>query len=416
MQTIYTEEFNSKNDYFHVPDFEIAKGYYDYVTHRGIYVNQEVAKEHIRINNRMLDEMRQLLSNYGYAGLNPNSPLQVKSYFTSNYSEELLKKYFYVYNTRKRQMDYSFKSELIEEFNRFADDPVAEVIVRYSSTNRTVSSLSKLIELADNNSIVHPEHTYAITNRAYTNSPCVSGFDINTYKNLFTPDGYGIYELDYNQIEPRISAYVFDIKEFGIFCNDSDFYSSVAKTVLGMQTVTTEQRDIIKACWNASLYGASKAKIKQISKGVAGEKIYDLFAENATVKALWDELSDETLKSVYTLFGTEIRDVDNSRNVNNKKVKVSWKIQGSTSDVLTLAIEDLSNALKKKGYGWNSLTGLFDKDIMIYYTAFDSIKFLYKKQAFSETMIESLIEELRQEITYYVNGEVLLPMKITKFD
>lgn len=413
MNIIYSDgHVNSRK-----PDFDYFRKFCDYVTHRGIYVNEDVVKHHTKLLEQRLSEIREVFGNYGYIDINPNSPIQVREYFFSNYSEETIKKYFYIYNAKKRDMAYSFGADQIEEFNKFADDPVARGISEYISCGRRLSTLNKLLEMRDTEECVHPIYEEAVTNRVYSKQPYIEDFDITEYKNLFTPEGYGVIELDYRQIEPRLTTYMFNIKEFIGFANDPDFYSGVAKELLGIDNVSDKQRSEIKACWNAVTYGASKAKICRMAKHINGESVYNIFANNKNVQEMWDMLDRNRDAGVTTLFGTPIYEENKKNFYSNSRVKVSWKVQGSAADVLVLAVEDIYKKLEEEGIeGYTKIKNRdfdFVLPFIVYYTSHDSIKFLYAKEYFNEDYINELVEKMRSEITYYINEEVLLPVKIS---
>lgn len=399
------------------PDFDFFKKFCNYVTYRGIYVNEDVVKMHTNSLELKLNEIRQVFGEYGYIDINPNSPIQVREYFFSNYSEETLKKYFYIYNAKKRDMNYSFGADLIEEFNKFADDPVARGISGYTSCGRRLTLLNKLLEMRDSEECVHPSYDMAVTNRTYSSQPDIESFDISEYVNLFTPDDYGIIELDYRQIEPRLATYMFNIKEFIGFTNDADFYSGVANELLGLNKVTEEQRREIKACWNATTYGASKQKICRMAKHIKGERVYNIFSENKKIQEIWEMLDKNSNVTVSTLFGTPILEENKKNFYSNSRVKVSWMVQGSAADVLVMAVEDMYKKLEENGVeGYCRIKNKdysFMNPFIVYYTAHDSIKILYAKKYYSDSDIEQIAEDLRSEITYYINEEVLLPVKIS---
>lgn len=419
MRVIWTpEKAEEKNKEGRRPDFEFMGKFCNYVTERGIYINEERANHYISDLEGQMLTIKNVLAEYGHADLNPNSPVQVSEYFFNNYSEELLKKYFYVYNARKREMSYSFGRDLVLEFNKFAHDPIAKSITSYTSVGRRITTLKKLLHFQDKHNLVHPSYEPAVTNRVYSKEPYIEDFDIETYKGLFTPEGWGIIELDYRQIEPRLATYIFEISEFLKFTHSEDFYTTAASQILGLDALSVEQRDEFKACWNAVTYGASRGKISKMAKNIDGNSVYDIFYNNETVQETWRILDNNRDAVVYTMFDTPLLEENRRNYYSNNRVKVAWIVQGSAADVLALAVEDVYLALQEKGYeGYDIINAgyyNFKSPIQVYYTSHDAIRFIYNKSVFSELEINRLVEELRSEITYYINEDVLLPLKISQ--
>ena len=176
-------------------------------------------------------------------------------------------------------------------------------------------------------------------------------------------DGNVLIDADYSQIELRLLAHLSGCKELiEAFNNGDDIHTLTASQVFNVDfdKVTKDMRREAKAVNFGIIYGISAFGLAEdlgISQSKAQEYIKKYFERYSSVKAYIDGNVEEAKKNGYTttLLGRKriINELKSSNyNVRSfgERAAMNMPLQGSSADIIKLAMIRVYNRLKKEGY------------------------------------------------------------------
>ena len=182
-------------------------------------------------------------------------------------------------------------------------------------------------------------------------------------RNVFVSEkGKTLISCDYSQIELRVAAILSgDEKLRDIFVSGRDIHEEVAVELLGKKSVTKSDRNTAKAINFGILYGMGAQSLRQtIGGSLKDAQIYIEDYKN-TFKKLVEFL--ENTKSTArkygfteTLFGRKRKVHDMNSKIpylraQAERAAINAPIQGTSADMLKIAMKNIFNELAEKGLG-----------------------------------------------------------------
>lgn len=182
-------------------------------------------------------------------------------------------------------------------------------------------------------------------------------------RKMFIPKNGNVFvDADYSQIELRLLAHFSQCEELvSAFINNEDIHSVTAAQIfdVDVDAVSYDMRRTAKVVNFGIIYGMSEyglSKTLNISVKEAREYIEKYFAKYPKVKEYMQEYVRFAKENGYvsTLTGRRrfIREI-NSPNYNlrqfGERAAMNMPLQGSSADIIKIAMINVDNALKKEG-------------------------------------------------------------------
>ena len=175
------------------------------------------------------------------------------------------------------------------------------------------------------------------------------------------PDGV-IVSADYSQIELRILAHVANEEAMiAAFRSGEDIHTMTAARVFGLEpsAVTPELRKRAKAVNFGILYGMGEYSLSEdlgISRAEAKRYIESYLAGFPSISAYLDGIKEQARRDGYvtTMFGRKRRIAElasSNKNLQHfgERVAMNSPIQGSSADIIKIAMINVSRKLKESG-------------------------------------------------------------------
>ncbi len=271
---------------------------------------------------------------------------------------------------KKKTGKYSTSADVLEKLK--GDNPVIDDILKYRMYQKLRSTyLEGYRPLIDkDNPIVHTTYNQTITStgRLSSTNPNLQNIPIREnegreLRKLFVPrEGNVFVDADYSQIELRLLAHFSGCKELIKAYNDGvDIHSVTASQVFGvkLEEVTPKMRREAKAVNFGIIYGISDfglSKNLDIPLQTARGYIEKYFETYSAVKEYMNSNVEFAKKHGYvsTLTGRKrIIPEINSPNFNlrlfGERAAMNMPLQGSSADIIKIAMLNVSKALKKAG-------------------------------------------------------------------
>ncbi|MBP3434417.1 MAG: DNA polymerase I, partial [Clostridia bacterium] len=207
------------------------------------------------------------------------------------------------------------------------------------------------------------------TGRLSSMNPNLQNIPIRTdegreLRKLFMPsEGNVLIDADYSQIELRLLAHFSGCKELvEAYCEGKDIHATTAAQVFGLplNEVTSDQRREAKAVNFGIIYGMSAfglANDLNITAKQAQQYINKYFSTYSDVKEYMNKNVEDATKNGYvtTLFGrrrviNEIRSSNYNIRSFGERAAMNMPLQGSSSDIIKVAMINVSKKLKEGGY------------------------------------------------------------------
>ena len=176
-------------------------------------------------------------------------------------------------------------------------------------------------------------------------------------------EGNVLIDADYSQIELRLLAHFSACKELiSAFNNEEDIHALTASQVFNveLQNVTSEMRRQAKAVNFGIIYGISAFGLAEdlgISQASAQQYINKYFETYSSVKEYFDDSVGKAKETGYTKTYLGRKRVINELNSSNRNLRMfgeraamNMPLQGSSADIIKLAMINVYNRLKKEGY------------------------------------------------------------------
>ncbi len=265
---------------------------------------------------------------------------------------------------------YSTSAEILEQLAE--ESKVAKLILNYRTYQKLYSTYAEgLKPLIDRNTgLIHTTYnnTITTTGRLSSTNPNLQNIPIREeegreIRKVFVPrEGRVFIDADYSQIELRLLAHFSGCKELiAAYEADEDVHAVTASQVFGVPLgeVTAKMRREAKAVNFGIIYGISEFGLSKnigIDIKTAKEYIAKYFERYSAVKEYMDSNVAFAKNNGYvsTLTGRKryIRELSSS-NYNlrqfGERAAMNMPLQGSSADIIKIAMVNIYNTLKKKG-------------------------------------------------------------------
>lgn len=332
-----------------------------------------------------------------------------------------------IYNQWKIKDDFKGKvdAQTLKEIVKKYGDTVEEVkyikaLLEYRGVNKLLTTyIIPLPEKIGNDGRLHGAFNQSgtATGRISSNNPNLQNLPYDARKLITAPEGKIIVGIDYSQIEPRVLSHMADDKHLKEpYMTGSDLYSSLASRVFKQPIEEcgdgSKWRKLAKVVLLATMYGTSAFTLSQqvgITVEEAEQIIEDFYtsyeAVSDFIKATHDKADTEGY--VETMFNRKRRfightDVAKKFKAVESKVKsivkkdkfniwqekdvprelktAYWEaskeygrvnrqsvnaiIQGTSADIMKIAMIELDKYLKSKGDDWKMVATVHDEVLM----------------------------------------------------
>jgi DNA polymerase-1 len=281
---------------------------------------------------------------------------------------------------------YSITAEVLDKLSGV--HPIIDMILEHRRLTKLKSTyIDALPALVDERSRVHTEFKQlgAATGRLSSNSPNLQNIPVRTEQGreirraFIAEPGRYLLSADYSQIELRILAHVTqDPALLEGFRQGYDIHATTAARLFGipLNQVTKNQRRIAKTTVFGTIYGISAfglAARTDLSRDEAQRLINGLFETYPGIKRLFDETLAFGREHGYveTLFGRRRyfgRGRDNalvtasgSRRLAAEREAINAPIQGTSADLIKMAMNRLFAELNKGGYAAKMILQVHDE-------------------------------------------------------
>jgi DNA polymerase-1 len=281
---------------------------------------------------------------------------------------------------------YSITAEVLDKLSGV--HPIIDMILEHRRLVKLKSTyIDALPALVDQKSRVHTEFKQlgAATGRLSSNSPNLQNIPVRTEQGreirraFIAEPGHYLLSADYSQIELRILAHVTqDPALLETFRRDLDIHAATAARLFGvpLQQVTKNQRRIAKTTVFGTVYGISAfglAARTDLSRDEAQRLINGLFETYPGIKRVFDETLQFGREHGYveTLFGRRRyfgRGRDNalvtasgSRRLAAEREAINAPIQGTSADLIKMAMSRLFHELETGGYAAKMILQVHDE-------------------------------------------------------
>lgn len=270
---------------------------------------------------------------------------------------------------KKTKTGYSTDQSVLEALKNF--HPIIEHILQYRKLtklkNTYIDVLPNLIEPSTGRIHTNYSQTITSTGRLASSNPNLQNIPIKEEegrairRGFVAEEGYWIVALDYSQIELRILAhYSQDENLMKAFWHNEDIHTQTAMSLFGKpkEEITPEMRSQAKTLNFSVIYGVSPYGLSQ-NLGIdttTAKSFIDTFMEKYPgVKRYIDSMVEFAEKNGYveTLFGRRryIPDIHSSNKQTKeaaKRVAINTPIQGTSADIIKIAMIEIHKQLKKK--------------------------------------------------------------------
>ena len=310
----------------------------------------------------------------------------------------------------KAGVRYSYPTDE-DTLNTLADKhPIINEILEYRGVRKLLSTYIEPFPnfISPVTGKIHTTFNQALTatGRLSSSKPNLQNIPIRTergkeIRKAFVPsrpDGV-IVSADYSQIELRIMAHLScDSHLINAFRNGQDVHAMTAAKIFGipLEEVTADQRRIAKTANFGIMYGISSFGLAQrlhIGRAEAKKIIEDYFANFPAISSFIEDTLTSARETGYveTIFGRRryLPDI-NSKNGTVRslaeRTAVNAPIQGTSADIIKLAMINVSRRLEKEGLQSRMILQIHDELV------FDAV-------AGEVDILERIVREEMQNVT-----------------
>ena len=265
--------------------------------------------------------------------------------------------------------------------------PIIDAILEYRGLKKLLSTyIEPFPGYIRSDGRVHTtfNQTLTSTGRLSSSNPNLQNIPIRTemgreIRKAFVPgrEGYVMMSADYSQIELRIMAHLCADKHLReAFRTGIDVHAATASKIFGIPVgeVTPDQRRIAKTANFGIMYGISAFGLSQRLKCTRSEAkkiIDDYFESFPSIRGFIDDTLSSARENGYveTIFGRRryVPDV-NSGNGNVRALAernaVNAPIQGSSADIIKLAMVGVDRRLREEGLGARMVLQIHDELVL----------------------------------------------------
>ncbi len=302
---------------------------------------------------------------YSLAGgeFNINSPRQLGEVLFEKLNLPVVRKTKTGYSTDSDVLDkLAGKHEIVDYIKEF------RMLSKLKSTY--VDGLIPLIDAHDGKIHSKFNQTVTATGRISSTEPNLQNIPVRTHlgsqiRKMFvaTSEEYTLLDADYSQIELRLLAHISgDEVLIDAFKTGKDIHTITASQVFHVEPeqVTPQMRSSAKAVNFGIIYGISDFALAgdlHVSKKTAGEYMEGYLSKYSGVKNYMTDIVEKAKKDGYvtTLFARrrDIPELKSQKFVERsfgERVALNTPIQGSSADIIKLAMVGVYNALKEGGF------------------------------------------------------------------
>ncbi|MDE7440295.1 MAG: DNA polymerase I, partial [Clostridia bacterium] len=328
----------------------------------GVKVSESILNELTERYESLVLEYQNKIFEMCDSKFNINSPSQL--------AEVLYTKLGITEVKNKKTGKYSTSADILEKVQD--KHPVIGIILKYRMYQKLCSTYLEGYKpyIDKKTKLVHTTYnqTVTATGRLSSANPNLQNIPIREnegreLRKIFVPrDGNVFIDADYSQIELRLLAHFSECKELiEAYRNNEDIHSVTASQVFGVKLdeVTDKMRREAKAVNFGIIYGISDFGLSRnlnIPVATAREYIEKYFATYSAVKEYMNAnvVFAKANGYVSTLTGRK-RNIPeiNSSNFNlrqfGERAAMNMPLQGSSADIIKIAMINVHNALKKAG-------------------------------------------------------------------
>ncbi len=281
---------------------------------------------------------------------------------------------------RKNSSGYSTDAKVLEKL--IDEHPIVPLVIIYRNLSKLYSTYIEGL----NNYILSDGKIHTIYKQVLTRTGRLSSIEPNL-QNIPTRDDIGklirkaflpindyFLSADYSQIELRILAHLSnDEKLINAFKNDEDIHTTVASDIFGIEKdeVTKDQRRAAKAVIFGIVYGISGFGLSEnigINPKEAKTFINKYYELYPGVKKYMDKIVEEAYDDgfVRTIFNRK-RVIDEltsniySVRSSGERMALNTPIQGTSADIIKMAMIKIDNELKKNNFKSKMLLQIHDE-------------------------------------------------------
>ena len=273
---------------------------------------------------------------------------------------------------KKTKTGYSTNAEVLERLRKY--HPIIDDILEYRQVTKLKSTyVDGLLKCADDEGKTHTtfNQTGTATGRLSSTNPNLQNIPIRTeagrrFRKYFIASNKDnvLIDADYSQIELRVFSHISaDEHMSAAFISGADIHTSTACRVFGVSPdeITVEMRKRAKAINFGILYGMGEFSLSddlKIPIAKAKEYIESYLNSYPAIRKYLDEVVASAKENGYvtTMFGRRryIPELSaQNKNIRNfgERVAKNSPIQGSSADIIKIAMINIDKKLKESGMG-----------------------------------------------------------------
>ncbi|TGL24874.1 DNA polymerase I [Leptospira bourretii] len=283
---------------------------------------------------------------------------------------------------KKTQTGYSTDHSVLESLQ--GTHPIIDELLEIRKFSKLKSTYTDTLPTLINPKTgrIHTSYnqTIAATGRLSSTNPNLQNIPIKDEegrllrKGFIAKKGYEILSLDYSQIELRIMAhFANDPQMMDAYQSGVDIHKRTAAGIFGVpeDKVTPDMRNKAKVVNFSVIYGVTSFGLSnnlRISRKEAKEFIEKYFATYKGVQTYMEEIVEFCKEHGYveTLLGRRryLPDIHSKHKMASetaKRVAINSPIQGTSADMIKLAMIQIHNKIKKNGYRSKLLLQVHDE-------------------------------------------------------
>jgi DNA polymerase-1 len=314
---------------------------------------------------------------------NINSPKQLSSIMFEKLNLPIIK---------KTKTGYSTDEDVLTElsFHEFPSE-----VLKYRELQKLKSTyVEPIMNYCTQHTKIHSIFNQAVTTtgRLSSTEPNLQNIPIKStygkeFRKVFIPNDNKIFiSADYSQIDLRVLAHISkDKKLIEAFKNNMDIHSMTAREIFNIPKntpVPDNLRNASKSINFGIVYGMSSfglSKQLNISFGKARKYIDEYFSKYNGVKLWMKQIIEQASKSgyVYTITGRmryipELHSTNSQVRNYGERMSLNTPIQGSSADIIKIAMVNIYNEFKLKNY--KSLMLLQIHDDLLFEVPYEEIE------------------------------------------
>ena len=326
---------------------------------------------------------------------------------------------------KKTKTGYSTGAEVLEKLRKY--HPIIDDILEYRQVTKLKSTyVDGLIKSADEGGRCHTtfKQTGTATGRLSSVNPNLQNIPIRTeagrrFRKYFVAKDkdHVLIDADYSQIELRVLAHISgDEHMTAAFMSGEDIHTATSCRVFGVtpEEVTIEMRKRAKAVNFGILYGMgefSLAEDLKISRAMAKEYIASYLASYPAIDRYLHNVAAEAREDGYTTtmlgrrrYIPELAAKNKNLQAFGERVARNSPIQGSSADIIKIAMINIHRKLKESGLDARLLLQVHDELL------------IECDRAVSETVLSLLKSEMENAVTLTVPLKVEANVGETWYD